>query len=406
MANFPTIKSPWQLGRYLIFLLILTAPLWLSACELGGDGALLSEVKLDNPALVLDGKGGPKVINLSYRVGKQSQVSLSLSGPGGVNFELRQNEGRPLGEYSTQINGIIEQQIEGLPQRRLLPDGLYQFILTAKSEGEQAKEQGQFSISGNPSGGAPEVSGLSAHPTVISPNFDAIDDEATLNWRTSRPATVTVSISGKNSLNKTLTTLKNQPAQEDKIQFNGLDLQNKPLPDGTYTYTITASDAYGQETRKAAQIEVKGGGVPQVRVTSVDITPAEIIKGNEVTVKVRVKNTGKVAVRSQGPDSGYSYSSQDVYSSIAVNGQKFDEQAGYWRIGVDFEANASAGAVRYPWRWGFGKEYLQPGEEAEIVGKIRIERPEQKITLYVGLIQEKISLQADRLRVTQVKITY
>ncbi len=406
MANFPTIKSPRQLGRYFLFLLMLTAPLWLAGCGLGGDGNLLSEVKLDSPALVLDGKGGPKIINLSYRVGKQSQVSLSLSGPGGLNYELRQNEGRPPGDYSTQINGIIEQQVEGLQQRRLLPDGVYQFILTAKNEGEQAREQGQFSISGNPSGGAPEVSGLSAFPPVISPNFDAVADEATLNWRTSRPTTVTVAISGKNGLNKTLTTLKNQPAQEDKIQFNGLDLQNKPLPDGIYSYIVTASDAYGQETRRAAQIEVKDGGVPQVRVTSVDITPAEIIKGNEVTVKVRVKNIGKVAVRSQGPDSGYSYSSQDVYSSVAVGGQKFDEQAGYWRIGVDFEANASAGAVRYPWRWGFGKEYLQPGEEAEIIGKIRIERPEQKIILYVGLIQEKISLQADRLRVTQVKITY
>jgi len=394
----------FSLMRYLILtgicVIILLA---LAACA-SGDSVPLSGIALDNPALAVDGLGAPKAVNLSYRINETSKVSLTLEGSGNTRYIIRQDETRPPGSYTTTLNGLFDLEENGLPQRRLLPNGTYRYVLLATSGNKSSSEQGQLSLSGNSTEGAPEISNLSAYPSVISPNFDALDDVTTLNWRTSRPATVTVSISGQGGFNKTLKTIKNQPAQEDQLVFDGRDLKGDPLPDGIYTYTITAADAYGQVTRRSSTLEVKGGGKPNVTVTSVEIGPEEIISGNEVTLHIKVKNTGKVPVRSQYPYSGFSYSSREVYSSIE-NG-KYDEKAGFWRIGVDFEANNSAGAVRYPWRWGFGKEFLLPGEEAEITGKIRIDRNEQRIVLYVGLIQEKIALRADRLKVIQVKISY
>ncbi len=400
MARIFTIKHLiYFIGYLLLFLLGMA----LASCGVG-ESSLLSEVKLDSNSLILDGQGVPRPVNLNYTVGKAAQVSLSLEGPNNTRYELRQNEERPPGQYSTAFSGLVEVQEAGLTQRRLLPNGSYRYILNAVSGGEKSTEQGQFNVSGNTSEGAPGVTDLSAYPPVISPNYDAIDDVAILSWTTNRPATVAISVSGPNGFSKTLKTLKNQPTQADKTTFDGRDLLGDPLPDGMYNYSVQALDSFGQETRRNGQIEIKGGGKPRVAVTSAEIGPTEIIAGNEVTIKVRVKNIGKVPVRSKGPDSGYSYSTRDVYSSIL--GGKYDEEAGYWRIGVDFEANNSAGAVRYPWRWGFGKEFLQPGEEVEITGKIKIDRTEEKIVLYIGLIQEKISLQLDRYKTTQIKITY
>jgi hypothetical protein len=390
--------------RYLILTGIFGLTLLALAACAGGDSTPLSDISLDSPVLAVDGLGAPKTVNLSYRINEPSQVSLTLEGSGNTRYLIRQNEARPPGSYTTTLNGLVDLDENGLPQRRLLPNGNYHYILAVTSGNQSNSAQGQLSLSGNSNEGAPEISNLSAYPSVISPNFDALDDVTTLNWRISRPATVTVSISGQGGFNKTLKTIKNQPAQEDQLVFDGRDLKGDPLPDGIYTYIVTAADAYGQVTRRSSTLEVQGGGKPNVTVTSVDIGPEEIISGNQVTLRIKVKNTGKVPVRSQGPYSGFSYSSREVYSSIE-NG-KYDEKAGFWRVGVDFEANNSAGAVRYPWRWGFGKEFLMPGEEAEIIGKIRIDRNEQRIVLYVGLIQEKIALRADRLKVVQVKISY
>jgi FlgD Ig-like domain len=384
------------------FVFLLVASLLLQACG-ATTGNLLSAVQSDSKTLALDTIATGKGINIGYTVGKAANVSVALESDNGTRYELRKDEPRSPGRYSLRLDGFAETQENGLIQRKLLANGTYRYVITAKNGEEVATQTGDFSVSGNKSPGVPKVEGLTANPTVISPNQDAIDDVAILNWRTSQPATVTISISGKDLPYQVLKTLKNQPAQEDKVNFDGRDLQGKPLPDGVYTYTVQAVNAFGETTRQSSTVQIKGGGIPRVQVTSINIAPTEIIWGNLVTVTVKVKNTGTVPVRSRGPYSGYTYNSREVYSSIQ-NGI-FDEAAGYWRIGVDFDANGGGGAVRYPWRWGFGKEYLQPGEEVEIVGSIKLERPEEKINLYVGLIQEKISLQ-DRLRITPIKISY
>ena len=377
---------------------LLGLGLLLSACGSSNTGPTLSEVKADSTSLNL---GQGEVVNLSYQVGRDTRISVFLQGADGKRYDLRRDEPRSPGSYSLRLDGAVEFVENGLSQRRLLPDGSYRCILAAGGE----QESREFKVIGSPiSEGVPEIEGLAANPPVISPNFDAIDDVASLNWRTSRPATITVSVSGPDGFSRILKTSKNQPAQEDRVDFNGLDQKSLPVADGVYTYTIQAADKAGNVTRRASTLEVRGGGKPEATISYASISPTEIIKGGTVTLTVRVKNTGKVPIRSQGPDSGFLYNSREVYSSLE-NG-RYDDQAGLWRIGADFDANSGVGGpVRYPFRWGFGRD-LQPGEEVEIVGQIKIDKDEREIKLYVGLIQEKIRLIQDRLQITTVKITY
>jgi flagellar hook assembly protein FlgD len=399
MTQFQVFSPRFQ--RNLLLLVAFVLPLFMSACGGGSGGPALSEVKADSATLNLS-QGG--AITVAYHIGSDTKISAFLQGPDGKRYDLRKGEPRTPGDYSMRLDGVVEFSENGLAQRRILPDGQYKCTIQAQNGTQETRE---FSITGSPAGeGTPEIEALSATPQVISPNFDARDDVATLNWRTTRPATVTVSISGANDFSRVLKTSKNQPAQQDKVDFNGFDQKGDPLPDGVYTYTVEAADKYGNITRRANTLEVKGGGRPQAVISYANITPTEIIKGNVVTVTVRVKNTGKVPIRSQGPESGFMYTTRDTYASIE-NG-RYEDKAGFWRIGVDFDANSGVGdPVRYPFRWGWSSDRdLQPGEEVEIVGQIKVDRDEKDIRLYVGLIQEKIALVQDRQQITTVKITY
>jgi hypothetical protein len=397
-ARFPGI---------LLLLILLIFPWLVAACGASSDGPLLSAVTADAGQLDLSqGANQDNPVSLEYHIGQSSRVSITLQAPDGKAYLLRQNEVRPPGAYTLVLPGVIDLQENNLTQTRLLTNGNYRYQVQAVSQDNGAVQtaEGQFVVKNSPvDNNPPQVDSLFASPAVISPNFDAREDTSVIGWRTTQPATVTVSIAGPNDYSNLLTTLKNLPAQENKVVFNGLDQKGEPLDDGVYTYTIQAADAWGNITRQAGSLEIKGGGRPQAVIEQASISPTEIIQGNLITVTVRVRNTGKVPIRTQGPDSGYMYTFDQVYTSI--EGGKYKDSAGFWRIGVDYESNSGGGPSRYPFRWGFGHD-LQPGEAAEIIGVIKVDRPEAKLKFYVGLIQEQIRLPQDHIQVTEVTINH
>ena len=393
--------------RHLLIALILIFPLLVSACGSSDSVALLSDTNANPGQLDLsNGVSDLQALNIPYHIGQAARVSVSLQGPDGQQYQLRQNEERSPGSYTLRVTGEIALTETNLSQTRLLPSGNYHYNIqaVASSGGATSQASGQFAIVNSPATNAiPQIDGLTALPATISPNFDAREDTSLIAWRTSQPATVTVSISNDSGFNKIITSLKNQPAQEDKTTFDGLDEKGEPLADGTYTYTIQAADQWGNVTRRAGQIQIKDGGIPTASIEQVSIEPTSIVEGGYVTVTMRVKNTGKVPIRSQGPESGYTYSTNDVYSSIESG--KYKDAAGFWRVGVDYESNSGGGASRYPFRWGFGDE-LMPGQEVQVVGVIKVERQEQKLTFYAGLIEEQVRLPQDHLQPTVVNISY
>jgi hypothetical protein len=163
-------------------------------------------------------------------------------------------------------------------------------------------------------------------------------------------------------------------------------------------------DPAGYRVEASRPITIEGGGDPDLEILSVDISPQQIILGGEISVTIRVKNTGDVPLRTQGPDPGYTYTTKDSYSSI--EGGALDARAGLWRVGVDWDGNSGGGpAYRYPYRWGLGKT-LMPGEEAVTGGKIRILKEERAMWFYAGVLREGVRIVRDRLGRTRVGVDF
>ena len=135
-----------------------------------------------------------------------------------------------------------------------------------------------------------------------------------------------------------------------------------------------------------------------------------------LTVTYRIKNTGPVKLRTYGPPSGYEYNTNQSYSSI--EGEQYANLGGgLWRVGLDWDANGGAGS-RYPFRWAISPrppdqwydpnkfDYLYPGEEAIITGRVQIKQRENRMTFYTGVAHEGVDYPSDRLKPTVILVSF
>jgi len=72
--------------------------------------------------------------------------------------------------------------------------------------------------------------------------------------------------------------------------------------------------------------ETKPGGPTAAVDTALGGQISRLIAGGEISVTIKLKNTGNVPLRTQGPDSGYTYTTNDSYSSI--EGGRYVDAAG------------------------------------------------------------------------------
>lgn len=376
------------------FLLVLL----LSSCG-SSNAALLSNVTPSSATVTVG--SNPQPLQVNYDIGQNSHINFYITGPNSTHYDLRQNQIRTPGHYTLDFDGIVTVEQNNLPQQRLLASGTYNYVLEVKPDdgGAATQQKGQIQLVNNVGHPAPLITGLKATPDTISPNFDAIDDDTQLNYQISQPATVTLSISDASGVERILQNEKYEPGQADSVTFDGFDVKNKPLPDGVYTYTVEAADAYGNISQAASTVTIKDSGIPEATITSVSFEPQQVVKGGEITVTITVKNTGKVAIRTQGPNSGYTYDSRDTYRNID-NGQ-YDYKAGLWRVGVGMGDPSN---TTYPYRWGFGSD-LQPGQSTTIVGHIVLNESDTKVTLFAGLIQEQVKLASSALDITTINVS-
>jgi hypothetical protein len=386
----------------------------LAAC---GSSALLSDV---GPAtLELRPTGRGESVKIAYTVGRDAKVSVSLSDAAGKRYVLRQDERRLASAepYTLAFDGTAPSDDPQL-KRKALPSGDYTYVVQATGDdGSTAQAEGKVAIAGVDAP-PPLIGNLVVFPETISPNADGIDDVAEITYQLPVSATVDITFTGPDgqSIYPFVAADQEGPIPQRQI-WNGKTVDNTLLPDGVYTYTIQAQDLFGNLAVRQGQIRIAGGGQPEVKITYTSIVPEAIMKGEAITVTMRVKNTGRVPIRTYGPASGYEYSTDDVFSSIA-GGKYVVKPGGFWRIGVDWDANSGGAAKRYPYRWAItprppkqwqvpGEEdVLMPGEEAEITGRIRVLQPETKMSFYVGLIQDGVGFFQDRTGRTIIKIGF
>jgi hypothetical protein len=357
-------------------------------------------------------------VGISYSVGQAARVSIFVEG-GGQRYTLRDNEPRSpdTAAYTMRFDGTVPTK-DPLVPRRLLPSGTYSFLVQATAEGggERAASGGQIRIEGA-NVTPPSVENLVVSPATISPNGDAIADITEITYRLPVSATVDIDIGAPDGASFSLVSRADEGPSEWKHIWNGKRPDNSLLPAGTYTVTVRAADVYGNVVLQRQQIALENAGQPKVEIISAVISPLRVMLGETITVTLRVKNTGTVPVRTYGPPSGYGYTTDEVYSSVEDARYKA-KSGGFWRVGMDWDANGGGGARRYPFRWALSQkppeqwavpgeeDLLLPGQEVVVVGRVTIVQQENKMGFYVGLIQDGVGFFQDRTARTIIEVSF
>jgi hypothetical protein len=400
-ARMPKLKSKRSPFRIWTLVWPLALAALLAACSVGG-GAALSNVGV-SPGAITPGSSGigkaPGVAQVKYTLGERGPVTVTLGGPvQAMLFAGEQGAGPHLVRF-TGVVDISEPAGEATLTRRVVPPGDY----TVSVEAGGAKQSAPLRVE-QAQGAAPTLRNVTVFPDTISPNGDALSDVAEITFRTNETATLAVDLYGSGGDRIPVLAPSKTGPGEQNVVVTGRDTLDEALPDGVYTATVSVQDPAGYRVEASRPITIEGGGEPDLEVLSVDISPQQLILGGEISVTVRVKNTGDVPLRTQGPDPGYTYSTNESYSSI--EGGTLTDKAGLWRVGVDWDGNSGGGpAYRYPYRWGFGKT-LMPGEEVVTGGKIRILKQERAMWFYVGVLQEEVRIVRDRLGRTRVGVDF
>jgi hypothetical protein len=406
-------QPTYQIRALLVAVGLVFVALLLTGCS---SGPLLGEVTAS--AVSYAPVEATRPLTISYAVGRDATVTIYVRDGAGTRYNLRQAQVRPASAsaYVLRFDGTVPTD-DPVVLRRLLPPGAYQVIVAAEgTDGQRVERSLPLTITGA-APPLPDVANLLVTPATISPNADAIDDIAEFTYRLPVSATVDINVTAPTGEVIPVITREEEGPFEQHHVWNGKRPNGSLLASGVYTYTVRAEDPLGNVVRREGQLALAGVGQPEARIVSAYIAPQRVMLGDVVTVTLRVRNTGTVPIRTYGPPSGYQYTTDNVFSS--VDGGQYTAQAGgFWRVGVDWDANSGGGAKRYPFRWALSarppeqwatpgvEDFLLPGEEVEVVGRIQILQRETKLGLYVGLIQDGVGFFQDRTARTIVEVGF
>ena len=403
MTVWNTRRSPSALSALLAVVLALVA----TGC--GTPGRLLEQAGLSRSTLT---PSTTDRIDLSYTLSRAARVSLTLALPGGGNVDLLADEPRPsAGAYVHAVDGTVPVP-EQPGERRVLPDGTYRLNLQARdAAGRSESAAFDVQIQGADTS-APRVEELSVFPAVLTPNFDGVDDVASVTYRLTKRARVFAFATDAAGQRVYVGTQELLEPGEYREVWDGAH-KERPLPDGEYRFSIRATDLAGNAVLATVPVQIASSGRPDARVLRIDFTPRRLMLGDEVQVEMVVRNIGMVPLRTQGPPPGYVYSTFDTFSSI--EGRQYVDRVGVWRIGVDWAGSPTASGSKYPYRWGLGRD-LEPGAEVAVTGRIKMDHgpnldrmvgpPQNRFFLYGGLIHEGIAFQDDKVGGTWIEVGY
>lgn len=404
--------------KYLRFLVVaasLAMTLGLAGC---GQTPLLSNVGAggSTPAIVRP-NGSGQAATIAYNVGQPAKVSVYLFDSAGNRYVLRENVERvPADEpYTLRFNGTVPGDDLAVVQR-VLPNGTYRYVVHAETtNGQTAEQDGQIEIQDAATAPLDKmVEDLHVEPQVVTPNEDAIDDVATFAYRLPITATVSIALQSPTDPNPIpfITDLKEGPYEQSHI-WDGKRSDGSLLDSGVYTYTVTARDDVGNIVARRGQVRIESPGKSEAQITYFRIAPTEIELGGVITATIKIKNTGNVPIRTQGPASGYpNYSTNQSFASI--ENEQWAAKPGLWRVGVGYDAGGEA----YPFRWALtqrppqqwaepGKtDILKPGEEVTITGTIQLKERRDKIYFFAGLAHEGVGYPVTRRGITLIKVGF
>lgn len=399
--------------RWVLGLCIVVASIMLAGCS---TAPILSNVSLS--AATLKPSGNEESVSLAYTIGQTATVTVALVDANGTRYVIRDGLKRQASSdaYQVRIDGTAPNN-DPVWLQRALPSGEYLVSVRAVTTNGATNEASVPLTIQSPDAPPPMIENLLSFPTTISPNADGRDDVTEITYQL--PVTATVDITIATPDGRTLPFVTDEltsPALHRQV-WNGKTTDGLILDNGVYTYTIRAQDLYGNIVEKSDRITIVASGQPQALITYSYMAPQQIELGDVITITMRIKNTGTVPIRTYGPASGYEYTTNDVFSSIA-DGKYTAKSGGFWRIGVDWDANSGGASKRYPYRWAitprppaawkipYVEDEFLPGEECEIIGRVRIQQQETKMGFFVGLIQDGVGFFQDKTGRTIIKIGF
>lgn len=412
------VRPQLTLRRALMRALMLIPAMAVAAMLLIGcaGGPLLGEVTASADTYAPAETERP--LTISYAVGRDASVDIYVLDGADTRYDLRAAQPRPASEnpYVLRFDGTVPTD-DPVLLRRLLPPGDYRIVVAAQApDGQRDQRELPLTITGTELP-MPDIEGLVVSPDTISPNADAIADIVEFTYRLPISATVDIDVTTPAGEQIPVLTRAEQGPYEQHEVWNGKRPNGALLPAGVYTYTVRAEDAFGNIVRRQGPLALEDVGQPEARIVAAYIAPERVMLGEVITVTVRIRNTGSVPIRTYGPASGFEYTTDEVFSSVE-DGRYASQPGGFWRVGVDWDANSGGGAKRYPFRWALSEkppeqwatpgveDFLMPGEEIEVVGRVRIQQRETKMGFYVGLIQDGVGFFQDRTARTIIEVGF
>ena len=393
--------------------------------------------------------GSDDITEFTYVLSRNADITIALEGEDGQIFTFRQDARRIADEYHVNFSGVVDgyvapnEEISGEVLRRLMPDGVYTWRLSAVAEnGEQDERTGVLTIR---EGDAPlpEITAFDIEPRIFTPNQDGISDRTQINVFTTKPSELTVYLLGQDdqmiSIPPRVENARPGEAGMHPYDYEGgVDHNADPPPDGEYTVVALARDAVGQEVQQTGSLTIERGGKPYGQITpqangatvvfssapwearfasdrdqlgesieepnnpqDLNLNTLTFPVGDLLIFKLTVENVGRVPLRTTGPVPGTVYD----WTQRAATFGLYDE-SGAWRIGIDCTTAASD----YPWRWALGTDdvlitetdpvtdetfqYLPVGATSVVWGAIRMSVLEARNpqNCWAGLIHEDVGV--------------
>ena len=396
----------WKFVKIVFFIVSITVMIVLMGCA---GRPLLTQVSVSPAQITPNADGLQDVTRIGYHLNDSADLSIYFLDEAGERHYFRDNRRRSEGDYRVDFGGVVDGS--------MLPNGTYTWVVEAiTDDGQSVKEEGNLTIS-EADTEKPELQGFSVYPQVFTPNQDGIDDRVDINYYLTKEAEVLVYlIAPDGEIRYPIAEVERdiepgQPGFHTYDYEGGVDLGAEPPPDGLYTVYAEATDRVGNRTIVTSTLTIAEGGGPRADIVSAEVdfynpeTGDNFVPlGQTLAFTLTVENFGSVPIRTNGPDSGVAYRSNENF-----NTKDFFESSGTWRVGIDYEGNPS---YPYPYRWAVGpldqlekrvinnniEYYLMPGQRAIVTGSIQlVDVPASRdntIDFWAGLIHEHVRIEA------------
>ena len=421
------------------------------------DRPLIMSAEFSLDTITPNADGDDDITGYTYKLSANADVTITFTSETGQRFVFRDAEPREQGvEYEGLFSGVVDgylmdgEDIAGDVERRLMPNGIYTWELTADATtGETDSRSGTLTIT-DADVALPEIPIFTVSPQTFSPNQDGIRDRTQINVVLEKAADLSVYLLDEDGTQTFIAQRVGETRDGEAGRYTydydgGIDAGAEPPADGTYTVVASAQDAVGQRITRTNTLTLQDGGKPLAEIAAqpsgadvvfatrsydddyqttqddpgerisppddpqnLSVTDITMPVGDVLVFYLVVDNYSDVPIRTHGAPPGTVY----TQTQGAANLGDYD-QSGAWRVGLECDTT-----FNYPWRWRVGTDdvldevydaetdatyyYLPPGERAVVWGGVRMTElieTRNPQNCYAGLIHEDVGISVQNARV-------